>query len=193
MAKILPGSEESQNCCGSRGPDPRPKPGPAQVLPLSRPATCKRPGGAAVKRAMGKDKTDYPRSFARRIRSHGVAVMVEAATDKARTVANVRMHFSKGQALGTQRMLAFTFQPHGAKIQGQKTGLQYRYRTRPDRLRFWKEIGGDADNNIIIRTAYNEFGNGKGTGRKNQVISAELTHPHQYRRIIRRTEPITKY
>ena len=42
---------------------------------------------------------------------HGVALLVETATDNAtRTVANVRMHFTKsGGSLGTSGSVAFTF------------------------------------------------------------------------------------
>lgn len=54
---------------------------------------------AAIKRAMGKDKTDYEEIVYEGYAPHGVAVMVETATDNpTRTVANVRMHFTKGQA-----------------------------------------------------------------------------------------------
>ena len=52
---------------------------------------------AAIKRAMGKDKTDYHEMLYEGYAPHGVALLVETATDNpTRTVANVRMHFNKG-------------------------------------------------------------------------------------------------
>src|SRR5690242_13087797 len=58
---------------------------------------------AAIKRAMGKDKSDYHEEVYEGYAPHGVAVLVETATDNpTRTVANVRMHFNKGNgSLGT--------------------------------------------------------------------------------------------
>src|SRR5580698_10299432 len=66
---------------------------------------------AAIKRAMGKDKEDYEEVVYEGYAPHGVAVMVETATNNpTRTVANVRMHFTKGHgALGTSGSVAFTF------------------------------------------------------------------------------------
>src|SRR3984885_9485556 len=66
---------------------------------------------AAIKRAMGKDMTNYEEVVYEGYGPHGVAVMVETATDNpTRTVANVRMHFNKGGgALGTSNSVSFTF------------------------------------------------------------------------------------
>ncbi len=133
---------------------------------------------AAIKRAMGKDKTDYEEIVYEGYAPHGVAVMVETATDNpTRTVANVRMHFTKGQgSLGTSGSVAFGFNRMGefkVKNAGHNTeDLEL------DLIDFGlEEIGEDADGNIIIRTAYNEFGNmAKALEEKKiEVISAELT------------------
>ena len=66
---------------------------------------------AAIKRAMGKDMTNYEEIVYEGYAPHGVAVMVETATDNpTRTVANVRMHFRKGEgSLGTQRFGSISF------------------------------------------------------------------------------------
>ena len=66
---------------------------------------------AAIKRAMGKDKTDYEEVVYEGYAPHGVAVMVETATDNTtRTVANVRMHFTKtGGTLGNSGSVGFLF------------------------------------------------------------------------------------
>jgi YebC/PmpR family DNA-binding regulatory protein len=133
---------------------------------------------AAIKRAMGKDKTDYEEIVYEGYAPHGVAVMVETATDNStRTVANVRMHFTKGGgALGTSGSVAFTFNRMG-EFKVKSTGLNTED-LELDLIDFGlEEIGEDADGNIIIRTAYNEFGNMSKAleEKKIEVISAELT------------------
>src|SRR4249920_522563 len=66
---------------------------------------------AAIKRAMGKEMINYDEILYEGYAPHGVAVLVETATDNpTRTVANVRMHFTKsGSSLGTSGSVAFTF------------------------------------------------------------------------------------
>ncbi|MFN8244042.1 MAG: YebC/PmpR family DNA-binding transcriptional regulator [Ferruginibacter sp.] len=133
---------------------------------------------AAIKRAMGKDKTDYEEIVYEGYAPHGVAVMVETATDNStRTVANVRMHFTKGGgALGTSGSVAFTFNRMGEfKVKNAGVNVD---ELELDLIDFGlEEIGEDADGNIIIRTAYTEFGNMSKAleERKIDVISAELT------------------
>jgi YebC/PmpR family DNA-binding regulatory protein len=133
---------------------------------------------AAIKRAMGKDTSNYEEILYEGYAPHGVAVLVETATDNStRTVANVRMHFTKGQgALGTSGSVAFGF-THMAEFKLKSTGLNV------DDLELelidygLEEIGEDADGNIIVRTAFNEYGNmSKALDEKKiEVISAELT------------------
>ena len=66
---------------------------------------------AAIKRAMGKDTSNYEEITYEGYAPHGVALLVETATDNpTRTVANVIMHFTKsGGSLGTSGSVAFTF------------------------------------------------------------------------------------
>ncbi|HEY8517079.1 MAG TPA: YebC/PmpR family DNA-binding transcriptional regulator [Candidatus Binatia bacterium] len=70
---------------------------------------------AAIKRASGQDAKDYEEIVYEGYAPHGVAVMVEAATDNAtRTVANVRGHFNKaGGNLGATGSVAFQFKRMG--------------------------------------------------------------------------------
>lgn len=133
---------------------------------------------AAIKRAMGKDKTDYEEIVYEGYAPHGVAVMVETATDNStRTVANVRMHFTKGGgALGTSGSVAFTFNRMG-EFKVKSAGLNTED-LELDLIDYGlEEIGEDAEGNIIIRTAYTEFGNMSKAleEKKIEVISAELT------------------
>jgi YebC/PmpR family DNA-binding regulatory protein len=133
---------------------------------------------AAIKRAIGKDKTDYEEIVYEGYAPHGVAVMVETATDNStRTVANVRMHFTKGGgALGTSGSVAFTFNRMG-EFKVKSNGLNTED-LELDLIDFGlEEIGEDTEGNIIIRTAYTEFGNMSKAleEKKIEVISAELT------------------
>jgi YebC/PmpR family DNA-binding regulatory protein len=70
---------------------------------------------AAIKRALGKDSTNYEQIIYEGYAPHGVAVIVEAATDNAtRTVAQVRTIFSKaGGNLATAGSVAFQFRKMG--------------------------------------------------------------------------------
>ncbi len=133
---------------------------------------------AAIKRAMGKDTSNYEEIMYEGYAPHGVAVLVETATDNpTRTVANVRMHFTKGQgSLGTSGSVAFGFN-HMAEFKIKGEGVN------ADDLEFelidfgLEEIGEDAEGNVIIRTPFNEYGNMSKAleEKKIEVISAELT------------------
>ena len=70
---------------------------------------------AAIKRAVGKDATNYEEIIYEGYAPHGVAVIVETATDNpTRTVASVRAIFSKGGGnLGTTGSVAFQFRKMG--------------------------------------------------------------------------------
>jgi YebC/PmpR family DNA-binding regulatory protein len=133
---------------------------------------------AAIKRAMGKDTSSYEEIMYEGYAPHGVAVLVETATDNpTRTVANVRMHFTKGQgSLGTTGSVAFGF-THMAEFKIKGEGVNV------DDLEFelidfgLEEIGEDADGNVVIRTPFNAYGTMSKAleERKIEVISAELT------------------
>ena len=133
---------------------------------------------AAIKRAMGKDTSNYEEIMYEGYAPHGVAVLVETATDNpTRTVANVRMHFTKGQgSLGTTGSVAFGF-THMAEFKIKGEGVNV------DDLEFelidfgLEEIGENAEGNVIIRTPFNEYGNMSKAleEKKIEVISAELT------------------
>ena len=69
----------------------------------------------AIKRALGKDTTNYDEILYEGYAPHGVAVLVETATDNhVRTVANVKSIFNKGGgALGNSGSVAFQFKKMG--------------------------------------------------------------------------------
>jgi len=133
---------------------------------------------AAIKRAMGKDKTDYHEEVYEGYAPYGIAILVETATDNpTRTVANVRMHFNKNHgSLGTSGSVAFMFS-HMGEFKIKNNGLNV------DDLELelidygLEEIGEDSEGNIIIRTPFNEFGNMSKAleDKKIEVVTAELT------------------
>ncbi|MBX2888873.1 MAG: YebC/PmpR family DNA-binding transcriptional regulator [Ferruginibacter sp.] len=133
---------------------------------------------AAIKRAMGKDHSNYEEITYEGYGPHGVAIMVETATDNpTRTVANVRMHFTKGNGtLGTSGSVAFSFNRMGEfKIKNKNQNLE---ELELDLIDFGlEEIGEDTEGNIIIRTSYNDFGSmAKALDEKGiEVETAELT------------------
>jgi YebC/PmpR family DNA-binding regulatory protein len=69
----------------------------------------------AIKKASDKDTSDFEELVYEGMAPHGVAMVVETATNNAqRTVANVRSYFrKKGGSLGTQGMHDFLFDRKG--------------------------------------------------------------------------------
>jgi YebC/PmpR family DNA-binding regulatory protein len=98
------------------GPDPVNNPLLRRVVQNARSVNMpKDKVEAAIKRAMGKDATNYEESLYEGYAPHGVAVIVETATDNpTRTVSNMRMHFNKGNGtLGTPGSVGFQFKHMG--------------------------------------------------------------------------------
>lgn len=115
---------------------------------------------AAIKNAMGKDTSNYDEVLYEGYAPHGVAILVETATDNTtRTVANVRSHFNKGGGtLGNSGSVAFTFRHLGVfKLSPEGVNI--------DELELelidagLDEMGEDSENNIIIRCDFADFGN----------------------------------
>ena len=94
------------------GPDPDMNPALRSVI-----AVCKRENmpkdniDRAIKNAQGKDQSNYETRTYEGYGPHGIAVLVEAATDNNnRTVANVRSYFTKaGGSLGTAGSVEYMF------------------------------------------------------------------------------------
>jgi YebC/PmpR family DNA-binding regulatory protein len=78
---------------------------------------------SAIKKASGKEAENFQEVIYEGYGPHGVAVLVETATDNpTRTVANVRMYFDRcGGALGTSGSVSYMFNRKGvfkAKAEG---------------------------------------------------------------------------
>jgi YebC/PmpR family DNA-binding regulatory protein len=70
---------------------------------------------AAIRRASSKEEKDFQEVIYEGYAPHGVPIIVECATDNpTRTVANIRLHFSKnGGSMGNSGSVAFLFERKG--------------------------------------------------------------------------------
>ena len=98
------------------GPDPAANPTLRRVMQNARAVNMpKDKVEAAIKRAVGRDATQYQVTLYEAYASHGVALLVETATDNpTRTVAHVRNIIVKhGGNLGSTGSVAFQFRKMG--------------------------------------------------------------------------------
>lgn len=98
------------------GPDPANNPALRRVIANARAVNMpKDKVDAAIKRATGKDVTNYEEVIYEGYAPHGVAVLVQAATDNpTRTVGNVRNIFNKnGGNFGSSGSVSFMFRRMG--------------------------------------------------------------------------------
>jgi YebC/PmpR family DNA-binding regulatory protein len=138
---------------------------------------------SAIKRASSKDEKDYQEITYEGYGPHGVAIVIEAATDNpTRTVANVRMYFSKVDgSLGKTGSLDFIFERKGvfkiAKDNINTDDLEL------ELIDHGLEDLAVDENEIYIYTAFNGFGAmAKALEEKGiNVLSAELQRiPNNY-------------
>jgi len=96
----------------SGGPDPSQNPRLRLLIQNARSENMPKENvERAIKRAISKDSTDYKEVVYEGYAPHGIAIVVETATDNpTRTVGNVRSYFVRnGGSLGTTGMLDFLF------------------------------------------------------------------------------------
>jgi YebC/PmpR family DNA-binding regulatory protein len=113
---------------------------------------------AAIKRASSKEEKDYQEVTYEGYGPHGVPVIVECATDNpTRTVANIRLHFSKnGGAMGNSGSVVFMFEHRGVfKFDPAKLNLD---ELELDLIDAGAEDIDKGDEEIIVYTKFNEFG-----------------------------------
>lgn len=81
---------------------------------------------SAIKRASSKDEKDFQEVIYEGYAPHGVPIVVECATDNpTRTVANIRLHFSKnGGAMGNSGSVVFMFDRQGVFKFAPETNLR---------------------------------------------------------------------
>lgn len=137
------------------GPNPDNNPALRRALQNARGANMpKDKVEAAIKRASGQDQAAYEVVLYEGYGPHGVAFVVETATDNVvRTVANIRMHFKDhGGKLGTTGSVAYQFQRMGA------------FRLLPEGFD-WEALELD-----LIDHGLDEMGEGQGEKGEKQVV-----------------------
>jgi len=119
---------------------------------------------AAIKRAQGKELINYDEILYEGYAPHGVALLVETATDNhVRTVANVKAIFNKGEGtLGNSGSVAFQFKKMGV-FKLKPEGLN------PDEMELelidygLEELGDSTGENgepiLVVRCGFTDFGN----------------------------------
>lgn len=118
---------------------------------------------AAIKRASGKDATDFEESLYEGYAPHGIAILVETATDNpVRTVANVRAHFNKGNGnLATAGSVAFAFKRMGvfrlnpAGLDAEELELELIDHGLEE---LGESTGEKGEPQLVLRCAFNDFG-----------------------------------
>ena len=185
MAKVFTRlAKEITIAVKSGGPNPDNNPGLRRCIQNARAANMpKDKVDGAIKRASGQDQKEYQVVLYEGYAPHGIAVLVETATDNVvRTVANVRMHFKDyGGNMGNTGSVAFMFNRMGV------------FRLSPEGINQdeieldlidhgLEEIGegkGEkGEPQLIIRCAFNDFGKMQAAieERKLNVLSAELEY-----------------
>lgn len=146
------------------GPDPNTNPALRRAMQNAKSVNMPKDRvEAAIKRAQGKEMENYEEILYEGYGPHGVAILVETATDNhVRTVANVKSYFNKGNGnLGNSGSVSFQFKKMGVfklKPEGINT----------EELEFelidfgLEEMGeGTGENNeevIVVRCAFSDFG-----------------------------------
>jgi YebC/PmpR family DNA-binding regulatory protein len=118
---------------------------------------------SAIKKAMGGDAADYAEIIYEGYGPHGVAVLVEAATDNpTRTVANIRSAFTKGGGnMGATGSVGFMFKRMGV------------FRLKPEGIdqdafeldlidhgleEMGESTGEKGESQLVVRCAFADFG-----------------------------------
>lgn len=147
------------------GPDPNTNPALRRCMQNAKAVNMPKDRvEAAIKRAMGKEMENYEEILYEGYGPHGVAIVVETATDNhVRTVANVKAIFNKGGGtLGNSGSVSFQFKKLGV-FKLKPAGLN------TEELEFelidfgLEEMGeGTGENGeevLVLRCAFGDFGN----------------------------------
>src|SRR5688572_5571279 len=113
---------------------------------------------AAIKRASSKEEKDLQEVTYEGYAPHGVPIIVECATDNpTRTVANIRLHFSKnGGSMGNSGSVAFMFERKGVfKFDPAKLNLD---EWELDLIDAGAEDIERNDDEVVVYTKFTEFG-----------------------------------
>jgi len=148
----------------SGGTDPQSNPALRRVIQNARAINMpKDKVEAAIKRASGRDATNYAEVLYEGYAPHGIALLVETATDNpTRTVASVRNIITKnGGNLGTTGSVAFQFKKMGVfrlKPEGIDQDELELYLIDHGLEEMGESTGEKGEPQLVVRCAFADFG-----------------------------------
>ena len=146
------------------GPDPDANPQLRRVIQNARSINMpKDKVESAIKRAMGKDSTDFAELLYEGYGPNGIALVVETATDNpTRTVANLRTIFNKGGGnLGNTGSVTFLFRRVGVfrlaaeGLDEDELELELIDHGLEEVL---SAVSDEGEEQIVLRSAFSDFG-----------------------------------
>jgi len=152
--------KEIAMCVKTSGPDPASNSRLRVLIQNAKAANMPKENvERAIKKASSKEQEDYKEVVYEGYGPHGIAVLVETATDNpTRTVANVRMYFNKyGGSLGTSGSVGFMFEHNCIFKIKNKTGLDLE-ELELEMIDFGVSEIFAEDENIIIYGGFESFG-----------------------------------
>src|SRR5215203_4287427 len=146
------------------GPDPNTNPALRRCMQNAKSVNMPKDRvEAAIRRAQGKDMENYEEILYEGYGPHGVAILVETATDNhVRTVANVKSHFNKGNGtLGNSGSVSFQFKKMGV-FKMKPEGLNAE-ELELELIDFGLEelgegTGENGEETLVARCAFSDFG-----------------------------------
>jgi YebC/PmpR family DNA-binding regulatory protein len=166
------------------GPDPQSNPALRRVIQNSRAVNMpKDKVESAIRRASGKEAANYTEILYEGYAPHGVAVLVETATDNpTRTVGNVRHIFAKHDGnLATSNSVSFQFKKMGVfrlNPEGIDQDDLELYLIDHGLEEMGESTGEKGEPQIVIRCDFNEFGNVQKAIEDRHIVP--LSAEHEY-------------
>ncbi|MCC6723134.1 MAG: YebC/PmpR family DNA-binding transcriptional regulator [Saprospiraceae bacterium] len=144
----------------SGGPDPNYNPRLRMAIQNAKAANMPKANvDNAIKKASSKESENYEEVIYEGYAPHGIAVLVETATDNpTRTVANVRHVFSKyGGSLGTSGSVSYMFS-HKAVFVVAKTAIGDRDEFELEMIDAGLAEIREEDDQVLLYAAFSDFG-----------------------------------
>ena len=167
------------------GPDPAGNPTLRRVLQNARAVNMpKDKTDAAIRRASGKEAANYEEILYEGYAPHGVALLVETATDNpTRTVASLRNIFAKGSGnLGSTGSVSFLFKKMGV-FRLEPGSVKDQDEFELDMIDFGLEEMGEStgekgEPQLVVRCVFNDFGKMQEALETRKIVP--LSAEHEY-------------
>lgn len=175
FTKIL---REIAMCVKTSGPDPSSNARLRVLIQNAKTANMPKENvERAIKKASGKDQEDYKELVYEGYAPHGIAVLIETATDNpTRTVANVRSYFNKcNGSLGTSGCVDYMFEHKSIFKVKAKEGINLE-ELELEMIDFGAQEIFEEDDAVIISGEFEAFGSIQKFLEENnfEIMSAEF-------------------